>query len=74
MHRFQDTSSATTADFGAGIGSVTTPGQRQRQDWARATVGLEYNTGKGLFSISANGTTVGQTSNLWVATSYQIFF
>ncbi len=74
VHRFQDTSASTTADFGPGIGSVTTPGQRQRQDWARGTLGFEYDTGRGLFSISANATTVGQAASLWIATSYQVHF
>ncbi len=74
VHRFQGTSASTTADFGIGIGPVTTPGQRQRQDWARGMVGIEHDTSRGLFSISVNATTTGQAANLWLATSFQINF
>jgi probable HAF family extracellular repeat protein len=73
-HRFQERSPTTTADFGPGIGSVTTTGQAFEQDFLRASVGVEVPVGKGVFTFTVNGTTSAPAASLWLATSYQIHF
>ncbi len=73
-HRFQERSPTTTADFGPGIGSVTTTGQAFEQDFLRASVGVEVPAGKGVFTLTINGTTTAPAASLWIATSYQVHF
>lgn len=73
VHRFQGESS-TIDGVVAGVSAFSLPGEEYRQNWLRGTVGLDCAVGRGVFSISLNATTQGETASTWLASSYQIHF
>lgn len=73
VHRFQNSGSSINGTV-SGVSSFSVPGETYRQDWLRASVGVDYAMGKGVMSMSLNGTTRSSSSNLWLATSYQLHF
>ena len=72
-HRFEDTGARTTGGV-VGLFGFDLPGQKNKQDWLRAGVGVESTLGGGKASLMLNATTKGETTNAWLAASWQMAF
>ena len=73
VHRYQGKGSTIDGTV-TGVSTFSLPGEHYMETWLRGTVGVQYAVGKGVFVVSLNGTTRSETSNAWVATSYQYHF
>lgn len=72
-HRFEERGARTSGQL-VGLFNFDLPGQRNRQNWLRAGLGVEGQLAEGKASLSLNVTTKGDAPNAWLAVSWQRAF
>ncbi|MGV8991853.1 MAG: autotransporter outer membrane beta-barrel domain-containing protein [Thiobacillus sp.] len=72
-HRFEDSAAATSGNIN-GLFAFDLAGEKFRQTWMKAGVGVEGQVGQGKASVMLNATTKGEMPNAWLAASYQLTF
>jgi len=72
-HRFEKHGARTSGQM-LGLFSFDLDGQKNKQDWLRASFGVEGELAEGRASLSLNLTTRGETPNAWLAASWQKAF
>lgn len=65
-HRFEDSAAATSGNI-SGLFAFDLAGEKFRQTWMKAGVGVEGQLGAGKASLMLNGTTKGEMPNAWLA-------
>ena len=73
VHRFDKQASAIGGNL-VGLFSFEQAGEKYKQNWLKAGVGVEGKLGKGKASVMLNATTEGEMPSTWLAASYQIDF
>ncbi len=73
VHRFEKSGARTSGQM-VGLFAFDLPGAANKQDWLRAGVGVEGKLAGGSASLMVNATTQGESSNVWLAASWQKAF
>jgi hypothetical protein len=72
-HRFESSGARMTGQL-VGLSSFDIAGPTIKQDWLRASIGVEGKVAEGMGSLMLNATTNGAAPSFWLAAGWQIAF